>query len=78
MDEASKGVICAVARGSNVGNKDRHVGEELMRRGYLRDEGGKFVVCSSTFREFVLEPSYNVSANKPHFPFRWVKKDKRL
>jgi serine/threonine protein kinase len=71
MDEPSKDVICRVAKGSGFGNKDRHIAEELVRRGYLRDENGKFIVSSSSLRDYVLDASHTVAGKKSLFSFPW-------
>lgn len=73
MDETSKEVISRVAKGSGLGNKDKHVAEDLARRGYLLEENGKPIVCSSTFRDFVLEPSHEGAGKKSPFRFLWGK-----
>jgi len=77
MDDPPKDVLRQAARGGGVGNKDRHVAEELLRRGYLREESGKFVMCSSTFREFVIEPSQKSAGKKSPFAFPWGKSGKK-
>lgn len=77
MDEASKDVISRAAKGSGLGNKDKHIAEELSRRGYLRDENGKFIMCSSAFKDFVLEPTQKAADKKTLFAFQWGKARKR-
>ena len=77
MDEASKEVVCRVAKGDGVGNKDRHIAEELSRRGYLREDGGKFAVFSSSFKDFACEPGHKVVPKKSLFPFPWGKGGKK-
>ena len=77
MDEASMEVMCRVATGCGVGNKDRHVAEELSRRGYLRDENGKLAVFSSSFQAFACEPGQKVAAKKGLFSLPWGKTGKK-
>ena len=77
MDPASKEVISHVARGGNVGAKDRHVAEELARRGYLQNEGGAFAMCSSTFGAFVAASAREPAFKRNVFPWAFGRKRSR-
>jgi serine/threonine protein kinase len=77
MDDASKETICYVARGESIGDKHKHIGEDLLRRGYLREDGKGLGVFSSTFGDFVSEPGHKLLARKSIFSLSWRKMGKK-
>jgi serine/threonine protein kinase len=45
--------LLRIAEGKPVGAKFEYINEDLIRRGYLRDEEGTLRLCSSSFADFV-------------------------
>jgi serine/threonine protein kinase len=78
LDEASKEGLCRVAMGKSIGKKYRFVTEDLMRKGYLREQDGNLVVFASSFKDFVLEQSQKISDKGSFFSRIWGKRRKGL
>jgi serine/threonine-protein kinase len=55
MDEAARATLSHIASGEKIGKKYRYIGDELLRRGYLKQDGEEVQLFSPTFRDFVLE-----------------------
>ena len=55
MDDTSRDVLARAATGKPSDRKLQHVVEDLLRRGYLRSDGGGTDLFSEPFRDFVLE-----------------------
>jgi serine/threonine protein kinase len=53
MDEPSRENLRRIAAGKDVSKKYEYLNEGLVRRGYLKEEGGGVKVFSESFREFV-------------------------
>jgi serine/threonine protein kinase len=78
MDDASKQSLCRIATGRNIGKKHKFVSEDLLRRGFLREENGNLAVFASSFKDFVLEQSQRIAEKKKSFfSSFWGKKGKR-
>jgi serine/threonine protein kinase len=77
MDEASKESLCRIAMGRNIGKKYRFVSEDLLRKGYLREEDGDLAVFASSFKDFVLEQSQKISQKKSLFSKLWGNRGKK-
>jgi serine/threonine protein kinase len=74
MDDASRESLCRVAMSRGIGKKYRFVSEDLLRKGYLRQENGDLVVFSFSFRDFVLEQSQKIAEKKSFLSRIWPKR----
>jgi hypothetical protein len=74
MDDVSKESLCRVAMGRSIGKKYRFVSEDLLRKGYLRQENGDLVVFSFSFKDFVLEQSQKITEKESFFSRIWPKR----
>jgi serine/threonine-protein kinase len=74
MDEASRESLCRVAMGRSIGKKYRFVTEDLLRRGYLREDNGNLALFASSFKDFVLEQSQKISEKRPFLSRLWGKR----
>ena len=64
--------------GRHISKKHTFVSEELLRRGFLREENGNLAVFASTFKDFVLEQSQRIAEKKKSlFSSLWWKRGKR-
>jgi serine/threonine protein kinase len=79
MDDVSRQSLCRVAMGRNISKKHRFVSEDLLRRGFLREDNGNLAVFASSFKDFVLEQSQRIAEKKKSlFSNLWGRKGKRI
>jgi serine/threonine protein kinase len=79
MDDASRQSLCRVAMGRSIGKKHKFVSEDLLRRGFLREEDGALAVFASSFKDFVLEQSQRIAGRKKSFISNlWGRRGKRI
>jgi serine/threonine protein kinase len=71
MDDTSRATLGQVASGDRIGRKYRYVGDELMRRGYLKQVEGEFVLFSPTFKDFVEERLHECEEKRSPFSKLW-------
>jgi serine/threonine protein kinase len=55
IDDGARATLSHVAAGEKIGRKYRYIGDELLRRGYLKYPGEEPLLFSSTFTDFVME-----------------------
>ncbi|NIO02249.1 MAG: protein kinase [Candidatus Latescibacteria bacterium] len=76
MEDVEKDNLGRIANAKPINKKFHYVNEELVRRGYLHESNGELAVCSSSFKDFVLQEMERSGEKKSVFSAIFGKRGK--